>query len=249
MRDADQKSAFDRDGFLIVREFLRPDELEELRDELRRYINDVVPGLPGTAAFYDDPARPETLKQLQHMGSDPFFENYRRHEKWKSLADLLIGEPAGAQEPEWFNKPPMSDHTTPPHQDNYYFCLRPCHVITMWLAMTPIDEENGCLRYVAGSHLGGVRPHAATEVLGFSQGITDFGPGDEVREHAVRLQPGDLAVHHGETIHRAMPNRSANRRREAFAMVFRGESCRRDESAFERYQSAVRQQHASLSAK
>ena len=40
------------------------------------------------------------------------------------------------------------------------------------------------------------------KVLGFSQGISDYGPEDEAREAVVSLQPGDLAVHHGETIHR-----------------------------------------------
>jgi len=34
--------------------------------------------------------------------------------------------------PEWFNKPPATNHITPPHQDNYYFCLEPPNVVTIW---------------------------------------------------------------------------------------------------------------------
>ncbi|MBX9789681.1 MAG: phytanoyl-CoA dioxygenase family protein [Pirellulales bacterium] len=240
------KQAFDRDGFVIVREFLDADELATLRHELDRYIREVVPGLPETSAFYQDRSRPETLKQMQHMGVDPFFRDYARHNKWTSLAAALVGETATCEQPEWFNKPPGVAHSTPPHQDNYYFCLKPANVVTIWLALDAVGDENGCLRYVRGSHLAGLRPHARSSVLGFSQAISDYDANDEGREVAIHLQPGDAVAHHGETIHRAEANRSANQQRRAFAMVFRGASCQRDEEAFARYQGALRRQHESL---
>ena len=112
-----------------------------------------------------------------------------------------------------------------------------------------MDDANGCLRYVAGSHRRAVRPHGRSEVLGFSQGITDYGAGDRASEVAIHLQPGDAVAHHGNTIHRADPNRSPTRHRRAFAMVFRGTSCRRDEAAFARYQAAVKAQHTALGLK
>src|SRR5690606_1003387 len=159
-----------------IREFLPPDELAELQANLDRYIKEVVPSLPSRDAFYQDRSRPETLKQLQHMGHDPYFVKYREHPRWQQLADELIGEPCEAKEPEWFNKPPGTEHPTPPHQDNFYFCLRPPNVATLWLALDHVDAENGCLRYVTGSHQRGIRLHLRTGILGFSQGITDYGP-------------------------------------------------------------------------
>ena len=42
--------------------------------------------------------------------------------------------------------PPGVDHPTPPHQDNYYFNLKPLNVV-IWLALDDVDDENGCLRY------------------------------------------------------------------------------------------------------
>jgi phytanoyl-CoA hydroxylase len=240
------RAIFDRDGFVIVPQLLTPDEFVELCANLDRYIREVVPGLPDSAAFYIDKARPQTLKQMQHMGVDPYFRDYARHPKWVALAQALLGEAAEAQAPEWFNKPPGTQSPTPPHQDNYYFCLKPPSVLTIWMALDPVDEENGCLRYVAGSHRRGLRPHGRSNILGFSQGITDYGPEDEAREVQIHLRPGDVAVHHGETIHRADPNRSATRNRRAFALVFRGASCRRDEEAFARYQAALKAQHQQL---
>jgi phytanoyl-CoA hydroxylase len=240
------KEQFDRDGFVIVRQLLPPGELTVLRRELDRYIGSVVPNLPDSDAFYVEKGRPETLKQLQHMGRDPFFRDYPRHSVWSSLASTLIGEPVEGQEPEWFNKPAGTNSPTPPHQDNYYFCLVPPHVVTIWMALDPVDDENGCLRYVRGSHLHGVRPHGRSNILGFSQGVSDYGPEDTNQEVAIHLQPGDVVVHHGNTIHRAEPNRSAHRNRRSFAMVYRGASCRRDETAFARYLDNLKTQHSTL---
>lgn len=237
---------FERDGFVVVRQLLTAVELAELSNNLERYIRDVVPGLASEAAFYHDRSRPETLKQMQHMGCDAYFRDYVRHPKWVALAEGLLGEPAQADAPEWFNKPPGTKHATPPHQDNYYFCLNPSNVATIWLALDAVDEENGCLRYVRGSHRRGIRPHGRTEVLGFSQGVTDYGSADTTDEVAVHLQMGDAVAHHGMTIHRADANKSATRHRRAFAMVFRGVSCRRDEGAFARYQAALKVQHEGM---
>ena len=244
-----EKQFYDEHGFVIVRQLLGNEEFAELRENLDRYIRDVVPKLPDADAFYQDRARPETLKQLQRMGCDPWFLDYARHPKWMALAQALVGESVTVDQPEWFNKPPGTNHVTPPHQDNYYFCLAPSNVVTIWLAMDPVDAENGCLRYVDGSHLNGFRKHAKSRILGFSQGITDYTPEDFTREIAVPLQPGDAVAHHGMTIHRADANLSATRHRRSFAMVFTGVSCQRDEAAFARYQVAARDQHQELGLK
>jgi phytanoyl-CoA hydroxylase len=243
------KEPFDRDGFVIVRQFLTPAELGELSANLDRYIRETVPTLPDSHAFYDDRRRPETLKQMQYMGVDPFFRDYTKSPKWVALAEALVGEPVEGQEPEWFDKPPGTVHFTPPHQDNYYFNLKPANVVTLWLALDPVDEGNGCLRYVAGSHRRGVRPHTRSNVLGFSQGITDYGPEDEAREVQIHLQPGDVVAHHGVTIHRADANRSPARHRRAFAVVCRGVSCRRDEEGWARYKAAAKAQHEAMGLK
>lgn len=245
--DRDQiKRDFDRDGFVVVRRFLVGQPFADLNAQLERYVREVVPTLPPEDAFYHDRSRPETLKQLQHMDRDAFFDHYRRDTRWQDLAALLMGEEVESQGAEWFNKPPGIDHPTPPHQDNYYFCLTPPNSVTLWLALDPVDAENGCLRYVPGSYREGIRPHNPTRVLGFSQGISDFGPADHQREREIHLEPGDLVAHHGETIHRADPNRSGTRQRRAFAQVFHGRSCRRDEQAFARYMAALNRQHQNL---
>lgn len=244
------KTEFATRGFVVIRGFLAGEPLAELQRELERYVREVVPGLPAGDAFFDDPHRPETLRQMHRMEQDPYFADYLHHPLWNRTAAELLGEnvqtPAGA---EWFNKPPGSRTATPPHQDNYYFCWSPPRVLTMWLALDEIDAENGCLRYVAGSHRAGLRPHDRTTTLGFSQGISDFDVADSEYEIAVHAAPGDVLIHHGNTIHRAEGNSTADRHRRSFAMVFRGVSCVRDEGAWANYQEAVRQQQSQLIGK
>lgn len=247
MNATNLKSEFDARGFVVVRGFLLGDELTQLQDNVARYIRDVVPTVADTDAFYEDRLRPETLKQLHRMEQDAFFAEYLKHPLWKSLAEVLLGEPAHFPKgTEWFNKPPGTQHITPPHQDNYYFCLKPPQVLTMWLALDSADEENGCLRYLPGSHQHGVRPHSRTTTLGFSQGVDDFGDAERGREVAVPAQPGDVLIHHGNTIHRADANRSTTRHRRSFGMVFHGVSSQRDEDTFRKYLESVESQHANL---
>lgn len=243
------KDAYDADGFVVIRGFVPADELSDLMSHLDRYIRDVVPHLPDADAFYDDKSRPETLKQLNRIQQDGFFQEYLKHPRWSTAAEALLGESAWVHGAEWFNKPPHTNHATPPHQDNYYFCLNPPQVLTMWLALDNVDEENGCLRYLKGSHRRGLRPHNRTTTLGFSQGISDYGDEDFAHEIPIPAQPGDVLIHHGNTIHRADANRSANRHRRSFGMVFQGVSCVRDQQAFQRYTESSQQQHQAMGLK
>ncbi|PYV07532.1 MAG: phytanoyl-CoA dioxygenase [Acidobacteria bacterium] len=244
------KTTYDRDGFVIVRQFLTPQEVAELQGNLDRYIRDVVLTVPDSHAFYQERGKLATLKQLQFMEKvDPFFRDYCNHPKWVALGEALLGESIATKTPSWFNKPPGIGHPTPPHQDNAYAFYVPCYHAMIWLALDVVDDENGCLHYVKCSNHGGLRPHGVSNVLGFSKGITDFNAQDEANEVKVHLQPGDAVAHNGMTIHRAAPNRSAHRQRRAFAMAMTGVSVKVDEVAAARHKANVKAQHEKLGLK
>jgi ectoine hydroxylase-related dioxygenase (phytanoyl-CoA dioxygenase family) len=82
-----------------------------------------------------------------------------------------------------------------------------------------VDEENGCVRYVPGSHRQGLRPHASTDVLGFSQGISGYSDADRALEIPMPAKPGDILIHHSPTIHSAGSNRSP-RTRKALGFIY-----------------------------
>lgn len=231
-------------GFVALRGFLSEQEVGELRGELARYKNEVVPSLPPQDVLYENKGDSGSMKQLIRMFEhDAWFRQMIVGERFRSVAEELLEGPVVEKNLQWFNKPPRIGGPTPPHQDGYYFMIEPQDAVTMWLALDEVTEENGCVRYVSGSHLRGIRTHARSNVLGFSQGITDFGPDDTAHEVPMPAKPGDLLVHHCLTIHRAEPNLS-ERGRQAMGLIYYSAAAREDTEQHERYQKSVREQWA-----
>ena len=237
------EESFDRDGFVHIESCLSKEELGMVRRQIERYKRDIVSDLNLTEVFYEGHSQPSSLKQLQRMDQhDDWFLKFALQPRWLKLAEQMLRQRVLLNGVEWFNKPKLSGKPTPPHQDGFYFCLKPDEAVTFWFAIDSADEENGCLRYARGSHLGGIRPHGCCQILGFSQAILDFGDDDRVDAYAALMKPGDMVAHHSRMIHWADRN-SSKRTRQSLALVFFSESARRDKEAFGRYQDSVNQQH------
>lgn len=233
------RKAFSEEGFVVVRKFLSGPPLRKLTDALDRYYKTVVPTLPPEFAYYEDAASPNSLRQLNnpHL-QDPFFLSLLGAEPWASLAEEILGEEADCCGMQVHDKPPGFPYPTPPHQDNSSMALQPPNAAAMWLAIDQSDEENGCLRYVRGSHRTGLRPHITAPVVGFCRRIEPYLATDRSDEVPIYLNPGDLVAHHPLTIHRTGIN-TTDRHRRAFLQLFRGNSCEYDESALAEYEAAV----------
>ena len=239
-----QLAQYQDDGFLVIPEFLSATKLDEVRQRMAHFIDDIVPTMKREEVFYEDVNDPQTLKQLQNMGThDSYFGEMFTSGALVDLAHQLLNDEVVPKNIQYFCKPPGVGRATPPHQDGYYFMLEPCLAITMWLALDDIDEENGCVRYVRGSHRRGLRHHARTETLGFSQGIVDFPTeADRRDEFVARAAAGDLIVHHAMTIHRADANHSATRLRRALGLVYFGATAKVDKQRHEDYQRQLREE-------
>jgi phytanoyl-CoA hydroxylase len=231
---------FRSDGYLYLPGFLQAHTLESVETALARLIREQVPHMPPSKAFYEDPADPSTLKQIQALYEhDPQFHALMFGSRLEALARILLDDDVAGRNMQYFNKPPRTGLPTPAHQDGYYFMLDPCEALTMWLGLDSTDEANGCVRYVPGSHLEGMRPHGRTRVLGFSQGITDYDSADAAREVWFRTRPGDLLVHHALTIHRADGNTSQDRNRRALGFIYYADRAREDTLRKQAYQQAL----------
>jgi phytanoyl-CoA hydroxylase len=242
------RKRFDSDGVVHVPGFLSLEQVGELDHHLQRYIAEIVPDLPAADAFYEVAGEQRALKQLQRLSDhDSYFNALRQRNEYVDLAEQLLDGPVRLQGVEWFNKPARIGKPTPPHQDGFYFCLRPDEALTIWIALDDVDEENGCVRYLPGSHRKGIRPHGRSEVLGFSQAILDFDPRTASPAFLGIVHRGDALVHHSSTIHWATGNGSGRERR-ALAMVFYSERAQRDEEAFARYLESSRSQQRALGA-
>jgi phytanoyl-CoA hydroxylase len=237
---SDAKRDFDRDGYVVLRGFLSPAEVADIRAHVERYVREIGPRLPPGEVMYEDKDRPDTLKRLAHVEQhDTWFREFLHAGKSTALAELLLGEPVVGKQLAWFNKTPGDSAITPAHQDGYYFMLEPQEALTMWLALDDVDEGNGCLRYIAGSHRRGMRPHTRTQIVGFSQGISDYGGADRLAEVPMTALPGDLLVHHSLTIHSADANNSGSRQRRSLGLIYYSANAKQNAEGLEAYRQKL----------
>lgn len=237
------RDRFDADGFVIVRGLFTHAETDEIKAQIDRYIREVVPKLPKEAAFFDDYARSETLRKMQALDRrDPWFTNFMNHGKHVPMLEHFLRDKFSPQGLEWFDKLPFDQNATPAHQDGYYWNRKPNIACSLWIALDPVDRENGCLWYARSSHKLGILPHEASGVLGFSQGLKDF----DVKNFdavPIELSPGDAVAHHASTIHWTGVNRTPRHRRAISTFCF-GASTVLDEEGHARYAASLKAQLA-----
>ena len=230
---------FRRYGFCVFPQYFTPPRLAEIEANLRRYIREVVPVLDIAGAMYEDVSDPNSLFRLEKMEqNDEFFHDLQTDPQLAELAGKLLHDAVVPHGMQMFAKAPRIGAPTPPHQDGFYFMLEPNNALTFWLAIDRADDENGCVRYIAGSHRDGLRPHATSQSFGFSLGVANFGAADSDRERAVILDPGDMIAHHGLTIHRTDEN-TTERPRRALGIVFYGAASVVDDEAARAHARAV----------
>jgi ectoine hydroxylase-related dioxygenase (phytanoyl-CoA dioxygenase family) len=123
-------------------------------------------------------------------------------------------------------------HRTAFHQDAPYFHLSGDQCCTVWMPLDVVDEENGIMGYVRGSHRWAI--HGANTFVSQMQipGSTERPlpdiEADESRYDVVyhRARPGDAIVHHVRTVHGSQGNESATRSRRALTLRYLGDDVR-----------------------
>lgn len=245
-RQKELRESFLKDGFIFFPGFLNQNEIDSVNKKIQEFIAQKVSEMPTDQVYYEDKSDENTLKQLQQLFKyDPFFYDMMFGSRFEKLASILLDDEVIGKNIQYFNKPPKIGKPTPAHQDGYYFMLEPNEAVTMWMALEPVDEENGCVRYVKGSHKKGMREHGRTQTLGFSQGITDFGTEEDLaNEVFFPTQAGDLLVHHSLTIHRADGNSTTDRTRKAMGFIYYAAKAKEDKKAHEEYAKKLAQELA-----
>ncbi len=239
------QESFNRDGFLAINNLFNLEKIDEIKTELKRYISEKVPNIPDHHVFYEDKNDKSTLKQLQQMFNyDEYFKKLIEKTVIKEIAEIVLNEKVKPINLQFFNKPPGVGKPTPPHQDGYYFMLKKHNAVTCWLALEEVDHENGCIKYVRGSHQeNDYRPHGKSNVLGFSQGIIDFGnENDQKNTVTFPGGPGTFLIHNAKTIHWADGNNSKTRSRKALGFIYYGESAEINQEAHNTYQEKLKKE-------
>ena len=100
------------------------------------------------------------------------------------------------------------------HQDLTYWGLDSSEVVTAWVALSHSNVDNGCMRFIPGTHENGRVAHEDTydakNILHRGQQIN--GGFDEADAVDIVLEPGEVSLHHGWVIHASNANTSDARR-------------------------------------
>ena len=98
------------------------------------------------------------------------------------------------------------------HQDARYMGLEPHVGVTAWVALSPSNEESGCMQMIPGSQHE-MKEH--NDTYGEQNILTrgqEVEVGDETRAVSLNLRPGQMSLHSARVIHRSQPNNSDDRR-------------------------------------
>ena len=222
----EQVAAYERDGFLAGVRMLSDQQVKALRDQLAELYN---PSHPGNGLFHEfhtnestDPAT-TLFHALGAWRIMPGFHDLLWNPAFTVAASQLVGGRVRFWHDQLFCKPPHHGGVVAWHQDySYWTRTQPMTHLTCFIALDDIDEENGCLHYVPGSHRWPLLP--VTGLAGGMDAIqTVLSPEQKeaFRPVPAPLKKGHASFHHPLTVHGSFENRSERPRRGAVINVFR----------------------------
>jgi len=215
----EQLTFFHEHGYVKGGRVLEEHQIEALREGLEAIR---LGENPRTSELYevDEDYRRAPEKNLFHiLGAwliDDGFHDILWHPAITTkAAQLLSVKRLRFWHDQVFYKPPRHPGVVTWHQDySYWTRTAPAGHLTCWIALDDSTEENGCLRYVPGSHRWGLLP-----------GISLTEDMDAVKEYLTQEQAkafcpvpmvvkaGECLFHHSHTVHGSYGNRSDGPRR------------------------------------
>lgn len=224
MKDLDfnqLKQDFDRDGFILIRNYLSPEEVEEMRGHLDRQKAEKRPHLG-----------PGPIGSMKSMNKDqPWFRDYLEKGRHIPLLKMLAEDDLSPDGVIWNDKP-LGMQRTYPHFDALGAYRDPPSGISIWIALDEIDRKNGCLYYEKGSH-------KKKFTAGYP--LPDYDT-DNPNAVAVEVKPGDAAIHGALTVHWTN-DKVDDRTRNSIVFAYWGASSAMDPARANRSTSAYKEGH------
>jgi ectoine hydroxylase-related dioxygenase (phytanoyl-CoA dioxygenase family) len=177
-----------------------------------------------------EPANGKFLSAVFLWAEDPDFRAFVLDSPVGAIAGALMGSQyVNLFKDHLFVKEAGASAPTPWHQDLPYWCVAGDQVSSLWLALEPVDQDNGAVRFVRGSH----RWNRVFDIEDFGSPGTQRSAGLEKVPDidadpsaydivSYDLAPGDCVVFHALTLHGA-PGNSSVRRRAGYSVRFGGD--------------------------
>ncbi len=224
----EERARFHTDGYVHLRGVLSEEELTEIEVVYTRFLEGAieVPGkdLCDMTGEYGSPLEEfRLINVMLPRRYHPAWQGNLYERRAASIAEQLIGEGLELDYDQLIAKPPgEAEAVFHWHQDMAYWIDTPDpRTASFWLALDDSSVENGCMRFVPGTHLEAeLRPHRPltgdrdeSHTL-----LTDLREDDQVR--SAEIARGDCTVHHQRVLHGSGGNTSERWRR-AYIVAFR----------------------------
>jgi ectoine hydroxylase-related dioxygenase (phytanoyl-CoA dioxygenase family) len=111
-------------------------------------------------------------------------------------------------------KPARIGKATPWHQDGDYYPIEPLETCTVWISLDGSTPEQGCMRYIPGSHKKHrVYSHHFEHRDNYTLAqVIDDGQVDLNLARDILLKRGQISLHDVYLVHGSEPNLSDKRR-------------------------------------
>jgi non-heme Fe2+,alpha-ketoglutarate-dependent halogenase len=192
--------SYERNGYYLPIEVLTQVEASECRLRLEAF-----------EAGNGGPLRGE-LRHKPHL-LFPWLNDLIRHPRILDAVADLLGPNILCWSSSFFIKEANDAGFVSWHQDSTYWGLSSPDVATAWLALTPANQVNGCMKFIPGSHAFQVA-HKDTfhENNLLTRGQEIAVEVDEDKAVLAELKAGQASLHHVMLFHGSAPNRSGDRR-------------------------------------
>jgi ectoine hydroxylase-related dioxygenase (phytanoyl-CoA dioxygenase family) len=208
-----QIKAFHQDGYLVVKNFCNKPEVDKL------YATATADSaISDHALDLNDLSGKKTKLSLWFTPGNDVFGYLTRSERMVNAVAQLIGSetPVCHFHSKLMQKQPKVGGAWEWHQDYGYWYknqfMFPDQLLSVMVALTKANRENGCLQVIRGSHkLGRVNHGFSGEQVGADMVMVN----NALRTMELvycELEPGDALIFHSNLLHRSEANLSDNAR-------------------------------------
>ncbi|XP_060527979.1 phytanoyl-CoA dioxygenase, peroxisomal-like [Cylas formicarius] len=201
-------------GYILVKDNVRHELLDEMKQRFIEICNGAEDNV--TVVTKDPSLKNKGLEgeylvnRIQDFTNDDCLWKYASYPAVVDIVERIIGPKITVINSMLINKPPNSRKEIslhPLHQDLHYFPIRPADkIVASWTAMERVDQRNGCLYVIPGSH--------SRQILyehKYPQGIrNNFYHGvqglDHVPKTYLEMDKGDTVFFHPLLLHGSGPN-------------------------------------------
>lgn len=204
-----QIEAYHQDGYVIVKNFCSKAEVDKMYSTA---LQDNA--MAKNALDLNDQTGKKTKLSLWFTPGNDIFGYLTRSEKLvNGVAQLLDSKaPVCHFHSKLMQKEPKVGGAWEWHQDYGYWYknqfMFPDQLISVMVALTPANKQNGCIQVIKGSHkLGRVNHGFAGEQVGADQVMVDNALKTMDLVY-VEIEPGDALFFHSNVLHRSEANLS-----------------------------------------